>query len=55
MNTSYLRGRQRNCWTIAIRYMQKQLQRATWGRKAFRWDFKELCNTRIEAGAYENG
>ena len=55
MNTAHLRARSRNCWTIAIRYMAKQLQRETWGRNAFRKDFRELCTTRIEAGAYENG
>ena len=55
MNTAHLFGRKRNCWTIAIRAMQKQLQIATWGRRAFRADFMELCNTRIEAASYENG
>ena len=55
MNTAHLPNRKRNCWTIAICALQKQLQRATWTRKAFRKDFKELCTTRIEAGAYENG
>ena len=55
MNTAHLQHRKRNCWTVAICALQKQLQRATWTRKAFRKDFKELCTTRIEAGAYENG
>lgn len=55
MNTAHLQNRRRNCWTVAIIALQKQLQRATWTRKAFRKDFKELCTTRIEAGAYENG
>ena len=55
MNAAHLTGRSRNCPSIAVRAVQKQLQRATWGRKAFRWDFKELCTARIEAAAYENG
>ena len=55
MNTAHLYGRRRNCPRVAIKALQKQLQRATWGRAAFRWDFKELCVARIEAAAYENG
>ena len=47
MNTAHLRARSRNCWTIAIRYMAKQLQRETWGRNAFRKDFRESQDRQV--------
>ena len=55
MQTAQLYGRPRNCWTLARRKLVRLLQNATWARAEFRRDFKELCQTRIEAASYENG
>ena len=46
-------GRKRNCYAFGIVAATKQLQYATWGRKALQKDQEENLKLRIEAGAEE--
>ena len=55
MNTAQFRGRKRNCFAIASRYLLHCMQKVTEGRELFRRDFRSLCEHRIEAAAYEHG
>lgn len=55
MMSSHFFGRKRNCFRIASRYVQKALVKATAVRSLFRADFRDLCETRIQAASAENG
>ncbi|XP_014483216.1 PREDICTED: 39S ribosomal protein L20, mitochondrial [Dinoponera quadriceps] len=48
-------GRRRNCYSIAIRSVQRALQYCTKGRKQKKEDMRELWEHRIQAGAQEHG
>ncbi len=53
MMTAHVYGRERNCYKLAIRKMERDLIMKTNQRKASRRDFTDLCKLRIEAGANE--
>ncbi|XP_012533799.1 39S ribosomal protein L20, mitochondrial [Monomorium pharaonis] len=48
-------GRRRNCYSIAIRSVQRALTYCTQGRKLKKEDMKELREQRLEAATNEHG
>jgi len=53
--SAHLYGRARNCFTIAIKKVQRSLQNVVRGRQLRKVWFKQLCNDRISAGVQELG
>ncbi|ODM98665.1 39S ribosomal protein L20, mitochondrial [Orchesella cincta] len=53
--SSHFYGRARNCWSIAIRRVQRALMYVTEGRKLRKVHMKDVWNDRISAGAQELG
>ena len=53
MMNAHMYGRNRNCYKIGISVMHKNLQRLSGQRKAYRKDFQELCDLRIESSGKE--
>ncbi|GJQ84139.1 hypothetical protein Trydic_g12111 [Trypoxylus dichotomus] len=52
---AHFQGRKRNCYSIAIRYVQRALVYATKGRKLKKEDMANLWETRINAGCQQHG
>ncbi|XP_076278950.1 mitochondrial ribosomal protein L20 [Lasioglossum baleicum] len=48
-------GRKRNCYSIAIRNVQRALLKSTHGRELKKEDMKKLWETRIDAASNEHG
>lgn len=48
-------GRRRNCYSLAVRGVQRALLFATRGRKLKKQDMRELWETRIDAASHEHG
>lgn len=52
---AHFRGRKRNCYSIAVRYVHRALVYATKGRKLKKMDMAELWNKRVQAGCEQYG
>ena len=55
MQAGHFEGRRRNCFSVALRHNWMVLGKLTRIRRDFRRDFKELCDARVKAAAYEHG
>lgn len=53
MMTAHVYGRNRNCYKLAVKQMNKNLEIVTSRRQAYQKDFRELCELRIQAGSNE--
>uniref|UniRef100_A0A1B6C6W6 Large ribosomal subunit protein bL20m n=1 Tax=Clastoptera arizonana TaxID=38151 RepID=A0A1B6C6W6_9HEMI len=53
--SAHFRGRKRNCYSLAVRYVERAMQFATKGRELKKLDMRELWTTRVTAGCEELG
>lgn len=53
--SAHFYGRARNCWSIAIRRVQRALQYVVAGRKLRKMWYHDMWNNRISAGSRELG